>query len=80
MKMQDVRRYFRDSQVSLTKKSLAFFAVAYGVMPFDLVSDFIPVIGWLDDVGVIGVIATYIWRDVKKHAAREQLALTNPPR
>lgn len=78
MKLLDVRRYFRDSQVSLARKSLALFALAYGVMPFDLVPDFIPVFGWLDDVGVIAAIAAFIWRDVKKHAAT-QLARTKPP-
>ncbi len=31
-------------------------AVAYVVIPMDAVPDFIPVAGWLDDVGVIGFI------------------------
>ena len=79
MKLQDVSRYFRDSQVSLARKSLAFFAVLYGVMPLDAIPDVIPVIGWLDDLGIIAAVTAFIWRDVKKHAAA-RLASLNPPR
>ncbi len=69
MKIQDIGRYFRDGQVSLAKKALVFAAAAYGVMPLDAIPDVIPVVGWLDDVGIIAAVTAYIWRDVKKHAA-----------
>ena len=79
MNLQDIGRYFRDSQVSLAKKSLAFLAAAYAVMPIDAIPDVLPVVGWLDDVGVIAAVAAFIWRDVKKHAAA-RLASANPAR
>ena len=81
MNLQDIGRYFRDSQVSLAKKSLAFLAAIYAVMPIDAIPDVLPVVGWLDDVGVIAAVAAFVWRDVKKHAAA-QLASgpTDPPR
>ncbi|MBS1149041.1 MAG: hypothetical protein H6Q89_739 [Myxococcaceae bacterium] len=79
MKLQDVSRYFRDGQVSLAKKSLAFLAALYGVMPLDAIPDVLPMVGWLDDVGVIAAVTAYIWRDVKKHAAA-RLASSNPAR
>ena len=69
MKLQDVGRYFRDRRVSLARKGLALFAVAYAVMPIDAIPDFIPVFGWLDDVGVVTAITTFFWWDVKRHAA-----------
>lgn len=78
MKLQDVSRYFRDAQVSLAKKSLVLMAAVYGVMPVDLIPD-VPVVGWLDDLGVIAAVTAYLWRDVKKHAAA-RLAASNPPR
>ena len=83
MKLQDIGRYFRDRQVSLARKSLALFAVAYAVMPFDAIPDVIPVIGWLDDLGVVGAITAFFWRDVKRHAAvllAAQQPGTNPPK
>ena len=39
MKVQQVKAYFRDGEVSLLRKGLAFFAVAYAVMPVDLLPD-----------------------------------------
>ena len=80
MKFQALRSYFRDRQVSLARKSLVFWALAYGVMPFDLVNDFIPIVGWLDDVGVLGAVAAFVWRDVRKHSAVAALAPESPPR
>jgi uncharacterized membrane protein YkvA (DUF1232 family) len=68
MKLQDVGRYFRDGEVSLFRKSLALFAVAYAVMPIDAAPDFIPFFGWLDDLGVVAAVTAFIWRDVKRHA------------
>lgn len=80
MKLQDISKYFRDGQVSLAKKGLALFAVAYGVMPIDLMPELVlGPIGLLDDVGIIAAVTAYIWRDVKKHAAA-RLASSNPAR
>lgn len=79
MKLQDLRQYFRDGQVSLMRKGLVVFAGLYAVMPFDLVFDGIPVLGLLDDAGVIAAVAAFLWRDVKKHAAA-RLASSNPAR
>ena len=69
MKAQDFSRYFRDRQVSWVRKGAALFAVAYAVMPLDLIPDFIPFFGVLDDLGVVTAVAAFVWRDVKRHAA-----------
>ena len=43
----------RDPRAPLASKLVALLAVAYVISPVDLVSDLIPVLGWLDD----GVVA-----------------------
>jgi uncharacterized membrane protein YkvA (DUF1232 family) len=44
---------------------LALVAVIYFVDPFDLVPDFVPLIGYVDDAGVIGFVLRSIGKDLK---------------
>jgi uncharacterized membrane protein YkvA (DUF1232 family) len=44
-------------------KLVLFFAVLYLLSPIDLIPDFIPVIGQLDDLLIISLVVRY----VKKH-------------
>ena len=60
-------RYLRDPGVGTWKKLLGAAAVAYVVWPFDLIPDTIPVIGWLDDVGVLAAVALFLVREVRRH-------------
>lgn len=39
---------------------IALLAILYILSPLDLVPDFIPVIGWLDDLGVLAWAARYV--------------------
>ena len=42
-------------------KILALFALLYLISPIDLLPDWaIPLIGWLDDLGIIGAVALWI--------------------
>lgn len=36
--------------------AVAAFGMAYCIWPIDLIPDFIPVAGWLDDLGVIAIV------------------------
>lgn len=40
----------RDPQISLGVRLFGLFVAAYALSPIDLIPDFIPVIGWLDDL------------------------------
>jgi uncharacterized membrane protein YkvA (DUF1232 family) len=73
-----VIRYLKDPSVALWRKLSGVVAVAYVVMPFDLVVDLIPIVGWLDDLGVMAGIAWFLVRDIKRHAAATQIRI--PPR
>jgi uncharacterized membrane protein YkvA (DUF1232 family) len=63
-------RYVRDGRVPLWRKLVGVAAVAYLIWPFDLIPDFIPIIGWLDDAGVLMAAAVFIVRDVRLHEQR----------
>ena len=39
--------------MGLIKLLIAIGAAAYGISPVDIIPDVVPVVGWVDDVGVI---------------------------
>ena len=49
----------RDSRTPVLAKYLAAVIVAYALSPVDLIPDFIPVLGWLDDLIIVplGILA-----------------------
>jgi uncharacterized membrane protein YkvA (DUF1232 family) len=46
-------RLFRDRRVSIIAKGLLVVTFAYIIWPFDVIPDFIPVIGEMDDLGIL---------------------------
>jgi uncharacterized membrane protein YkvA (DUF1232 family) len=73
-------RYVRDGRVPLWRKLVGVAAVAYLIWPFDLIPDFIPVIGYLDDAGVLTAAALFLVRDVRLHQQRfPELPAAEPP-
>ena len=43
----------RDREASLVSRVMALAVVAYVLSPFDLIPDVIPLLGWLDDLGIL---------------------------
>lgn len=62
-------RYLRDPSVPRWRKLAGLLAVLYFVMPVDALPDILPVLGWLDDVGVLSAAALFTLREVQRHAA-----------
>ena len=66
----------RDSRVPLIAKLLIGVVVAYALSPIDLIPDFIPVLGYLDDLillpaGIwlaIRLVPTKIWQECQAQA------------
>ena len=75
----------RDPRVPWYAKALALLVVGYAFSPIDLIPDFIPVVGYLDDlllvplgiVLVIRLIPREVMDDLRRDAAR-QLACRRP--
>lgn len=66
--------YLFDPGVSIFRKLMIVLGVAYVVMPLDALPDIIPVLGWLDDIGVIGIVLGVLFKDLDNYA------LDNPVR
>ena len=52
----------KDARTPLLAKAVAFVTVAYALSPIDLIPDFIPVLGYLDDIILIPIL---IWITLK---------------
>ena len=44
----------RDPRTPWYAKALAICVAGYALSPIDLIPDIVPLVGWLDDVGVLG--------------------------
>lgn len=72
--------YIGDPAVATWRKLMGGVAALYAVWPFDAIPDVIPILGWLDDLGVAGLVAWYMVRQINKHAeARASLPPPPPP-
>lgn len=60
-------RYVRDPRVPMWRRLAGLFAVLYFVMPVDALPDFLPVLGWLDDLGVLSAAAFFVVREVQRY-------------
>jgi len=60
-------RYVRDPRVPKWRRFAGLFAVLYFVMPLDALPDVVPILGWLDDVGVLSAAALFMVREVQRY-------------
>lgn len=70
MNLAHVASYLRSPRVPRWRKLLGLAALAYVVLPVDLVPDLVPLLGWLDDLGVVAAAFAFLSRDLKRHAAQ----------
>jgi uncharacterized membrane protein YkvA (DUF1232 family) len=60
-------RYVRDPRVPLWRRLAGLMAIAYFVMPLDALPDIVPILGWLDDLGVLSAAAFFMVREVQRY-------------
>jgi uncharacterized membrane protein YkvA (DUF1232 family) len=65
------RRLLSDPRVSRGRKFLLLALIGYLAMPFDLVPDFIPVAGQLDDVIIVALVLRSLIRGAGTALVRE---------
>jgi uncharacterized membrane protein YkvA (DUF1232 family) len=64
-------RLLSDPRVPRSKKALLVALTGYLALPFDLVPDFIPVAGQLDDVVIVALVLRSLLRDGGEPLVRE---------
>jgi uncharacterized membrane protein YkvA (DUF1232 family) len=65
------KRLIRDDRVPRRAKVVLGLLVLYLVMPLDLVPDFIPVAGQLDDAVLVAVAIAYVARSAGRNVVEE---------
>jgi uncharacterized membrane protein YkvA (DUF1232 family) len=59
----------RYTQIPWSSLLWAITAALYFVNPFDLIPDFIPLVGFVDDAAVLGMVLRAIQKDVQQYQA-----------
>jgi uncharacterized membrane protein YkvA (DUF1232 family) len=62
---------YGDPRTPRTAKILLWIAIGYALSPIDLIPDFIPVIGYLDDMIIVPVLLYIAMRSVPKNVYME---------
>ena len=64
-------RMIRDEEYTLdTKTKLTIAgALAYVVLPIDIIPDFLPIVGWIDDAFVLGFTINSISEEIARYKA-----------
>ena len=60
-------RYFRDPAASLIGKAFVMLALVYVISPVDAIPDVVPLVGWLDDLGVMSLAVAWMWKVVGRY-------------
>lgn len=71
------RLVLEDPRTPKFAKLLLGIAISYTLLPFDLIPDFIPVIGYLDDVVIVGGLVMLAMKIVPKEILKENRDMMN---
>ena len=61
-------------EITVTEKAWCMAGLGYIVLPFDFIPDAIPIIGWLDDLGVVAMLLAKFNGYAKTEWVQEQIA------
>lgn len=64
---------FRDRRIGWAPRVIALVLLLYLAMPLDIIPDFIPVLGYLDDVLVVVIGAGLLLRSIPRHVIEEHV-------
>jgi uncharacterized membrane protein YkvA (DUF1232 family) len=73
MSLWKIISFLKDKNVSFSKKALFFIPVLYFLLPFDLVGDFFPLAGQLDDIAVLIIMWPMLKRLLANYSAGDSM-------
>lgn len=73
-KLRLAGRVLTDRRVSWALRLFAMILVLYLAMPFDIIPDFIPVIGYADDLIVVILGTTLLLKSMRREVLEEQVS------
>jgi uncharacterized membrane protein YkvA (DUF1232 family) len=77
MRLRHLPAYLKDPSISLLKKVAIAAALLYVISPADALPDVIPIVGWLDDMGVLGILITSLMRELDGYGGEPQRQLAD---
>lgn len=60
-------KFMKDPTVSILKKAIAIGALLYFILPLDSIPDLTPIVGFLDDIGIVAMAVKYLSNEIKRY-------------
>ena len=57
--------YMKSDKIPVGKKFIVIAALIYFITPIDAIPDAIPIVGFLDDIGIISALVKYLGQELK---------------
>ena len=65
--LKALKKYMMDGDVRWYRKSVVIAALVYFITPIDAMPDFAPLIGYLDDIGVIAWTIKFLGNEINSY-------------
>jgi uncharacterized membrane protein YkvA (DUF1232 family) len=60
-------KYMKDPKIPLIKKAIVIFALLYFILPLDSIPDISPIVGFLDDIGIVAMVIKYLSKEIEPY-------------
>jgi len=65
--LKALKKYILDRDVKWYRKSVVVAALVYFIAPLDAMPDFVPLVGFLDDIGIVAWTLRFLGREITSY-------------